>query len=368
MSEEENPTSAIVTLSGGSVEDCWSESDATPDDIDDALRHMLRERYAATDGALAPARVLNLVVIVEVDAKERIAQRLSQVGRYHASRTVLCAVEPDRGHKLAAWAAMAYDEPGDGLGVIHEQVEIDLGREQLPHLDTVIDPVIVSELPTVLWSPQGYEEAVDSLRRMVDVMLLDSDEAPKAAGALERAEDLLSSSYVVDLAWLRTTPWRERLASSFDPPYRRAALDELDGITIRHHEGSETCALLLAGWLAARLGWEPQRLKDGEGGRWTATAKGNGKELEIVLEHAEQDVPGLAGVTVSWAGDHSLSLDRGAGGLRAREKSGEEEREWQILGASRGEGGILGEGVRQAHLRDPTYGPALQAARELCPG
>ena len=42
-------------------------------------------------------------------------------------------------------------------------------------------------------------------------------------------------------------------------------------------------------------------------------------------------------------------------------------REWKILGASRGEGGILGEGVRQALLRDPTYGPALDAARELCP-
>ena len=34
-------------------------------------------------------------------------------------------------------------------------------------------------------------------------------------------------------------------------------------------------------------------------------------------------------------------------------------REWKILGASRGEGGILGEGVRQALLRDPTYDPAL---------
>jgi hypothetical protein len=42
-------------------------------------------------------------------------------------------------------------------------------------------------------------------------------------------------------------------------------------------------------------------------------------------------------------------------------------REWKILGASRGEGGILGEGIRQALLREPTYGPALEAARELCP-
>ena len=35
------------------------------------------------------------------------------------------------------------------------------------------------------------------------------------------------------------------------------------------------------------------------------------------------------------------------------------------MGASRGEGGILGEGIRQALLRDPTYVPSLRAARGL---
>ena len=34
-----------------------------------------------------------------------------------------------------------------------------------------------------------------------------------------------------------------------------------------------------------------------------------------------------------------------------------------MLGASRGEGGILGEGIRQALLRDPTYRRALDCAR-----
>ena len=72
----------------------------------------------------------------------------------------------------------------------------------------------------------------------------------------------------------------------------------------------------------------------------------------------------MAGVTVSSGARFSLSLDRGRGGLTARQNTGDgSERTWQVLGASRGEGGILGEGVRQALLRDPTYGPALEAAR-----
>jgi hypothetical protein len=49
---------------------------------------------------------------------------------------------------------------------------------------------------------------------------------------------------------------------------------------------------------------------------------------------------------------------------RRRDREGREQR-WTVLGASRGEGGILGEGIRQALLRDPTYGPALDAAAAL---
>jgi hypothetical protein len=33
-----------------------------------------------------------------------------------------------------------------------------------------------------------------------------------------------------------------------------------------------------------------------------------------------------------------------------------------VLGASRGEAGILAEGIRQALVRDPTYRPALERA------
>ncbi len=46
--------------------------------------------------------------------------------------------------------------------------------------------------------------------------------------------------------------------------------------------------------------------------------------------------------------------------MPGRSASDGSELTWQVLGASRGEGGILGEGVRQALLRDSTY--------SACPG
>lgn len=344
-------------------EEVWSASDTTPDEIDDALRGLLHRLHAANP-ALAPARVLNLVVVVDRDAKDEITGRLANVGRYHASRTVLCSVEPDR-DTLDARAIMAYEEPQDGaLGIIRERVEIDLGPEHVEHLDTIIDPVVVSELPTVLWCPHGHDHAVDALLGLVDVILVDSDERSRPQDALARVSELQKSAYVVDLAWLRTTPWRERIAASFDPPRRRPALQRITGVAVRHRADSRASGLLLAGWLASRLRWDPAQLQDRNGSGLHGAARRQQDEIEVELAPVELSTPGLAGVSVACNDGFSLSLDRSQGGLCAQARAPDgSEQTWLVLGASRGEGGILGEGVRQALLRDPTYGPALEAAR-----
>jgi hypothetical protein len=76
---------------------------------------------------------------------------------------------------------------------------------------------------------------------------------------------------------------------------------------------------------------------------------------------------GVGGLTVSSDGGFSLSLDEAAGGVRVRElSSGGGEAAWQALESPPGERGTLAEAVRQAMLRDPTYRPALDAARALC--
>jgi glucose-6-phosphate dehydrogenase assembly protein OpcA len=347
-------------------EDVWSAEETTPDEIEAALRELLRDRHAA-DRAVAPARVLNLIVVVDHDWKEEISDRLKNVGRYHASRTILCSVEPER-TTLDATATMAYeDNEAAGVHPVRERVNIDLGPGQLNRLDTIIDPILVAELPTMLWSPHGHDEAVRTLLPMVDVILLDTDDED-ICGGLKRAAELRESAYVVDLAWLRTTPWRERLAASFDPPERRPALRKLTDVCVRHEPRSRASAALLAGWLSARLGWEAGPLNGGHGAGRRGTARGGEgeREIAIVLAPQDQEVPGLVGVTVEWEGGCSLSLDRGAGGLSAHQRNAAgQEWSWRVLGASRGEGLILGEGVRQALLRDPTYGPALESAIAL---
>jgi hypothetical protein len=220
----------------------------------------------------------------------------------------------------------------------------------------------------MIWCPHGHLEAIDALLDITDVILFDSDGEPEPAVALARAAELLESVYVVDLAWLRTTPWRERLAATFDPPTRRPLLDQIGLLATRHQATSTASAALLAGWLSSRLRWRPTPLTVLDRGELRGVARAGERDVQIRLDHSDQVVPGLTGVTVAVPDGWSLSLDRASGGLCAERRSEDgTESTWKVLGASRGEGGILGEGVRQALLRDPTFGPALACARAFCP-
>jgi glucose-6-phosphate dehydrogenase assembly protein OpcA len=343
----------------------WSAQDTTPSKIEAGLRQLLAERHQKAQ-AVQPARVLNLVIICDRDSRGEIENRLKQVGRFHPSRTIIVAVERRR-TTLDAWASMATEDEGV-LSVARERVELDVGEHALASLDNLVAPLVVPDLATLVWAPHGHAEAVDALRELAQVVLVDSlDDEP--APALARNAVLQEDLYVVDLAWLRSTPWRERVAAAFDPPEFREQLRSISALTIRHREDSVAPAALFAGWLASRLRWTPSRLLQ-RGDHLTGRASTRRGDVRLTLEPVEQhSAPGLAGITVESASGATVSLDRSKGGLREvrRTRRGGEQA-FTVLGASRGEGGILGEGVRQSLLRDRTYKPALMAARELVGG
>ena len=348
------------------MDEVWSERDTTPARIEAALRDIVVEHHRRDD-PLVPARVLNVVVVVEAEFRGEIENRLERVGRYHPSRLVLCAVTPGR-TAIDAWAGVGTDDHDPSPGhfrVARERVEIEIGPQHLANLDTIVDPLLVSDLATMVWAPHGHPDALDSLRRLAQIVLVDTQDEPQVASALSRATELSEHAYVVDLAWLRSTPWRERVAAAFDPPALRSALAGVSGVTVRHRDDSLAAALLFCGWLSSRLGWKPESLSR-SGKVLTGHARARRQEVRIALEPVELSTPGLSGVTIETASGETVSLDRTAGGLRAARRSRDgSASEWTVLGASRGEAGILGEGVRQALLRDPTYEPALACARRL---
>jgi glucose-6-phosphate dehydrogenase assembly protein OpcA len=343
----------------------WTARGTTPAEVEAALRRLLIEGQTQYAG-YAPARALNMVCVVEKAASAEVAVRLRGAGRYLASRTVMCTVEAERDRIDATCEISSDVSPGPGeFALLREMVTLEVGERHLSRLDPIVDPLVVTDIPTVLWSPSRYEEAVRALMPLSQVVLLDSVEDADLAKGLHRACEILESAYVVDLAWLRTTPWRERVAATFDPPHLRPDLHAISGVTVRIHPESAAAGLLLVGWLASRLGWKLNKLAPRDGGL-AGSARAGREDIEVSIERAPQEVRGLAGLTLETATGRRLSLDRGPGGLKARYVNDRgDERQWTVLGASRGEGGILGEGIRQALLRDPTYGPAVSAASQL---
>jgi glucose-6-phosphate dehydrogenase assembly protein OpcA len=348
----------------------WSEQGTTPDAIEAALRELLAERHSENGGFL-PARVLNMVAFVESEYSGEIANRLRGVGRYHASRLVVLSYDPKRTRLDGRASVAAEDEAKAGdLVLLHETVIVELGDRHLDDLLTIADPLVVSDLPTLLWSPHGHPEAMQALLPLAQATLLDSVDDPVWHEAIDRANTLSDRLYVVDLAWLRSTPWRERIAATFDPPALRCELERISSIAIRHHPDSTVAGMLLIGWLASRLGWQLSPLQaEGDVLSGVAQAAARKDEIALRLQAApEQLVRGLAGLSIETTSGIHLRLNRGIGGLRAYQRDARgREYEWTILGASRGEAGILGEGIRQALLRDPTYRPALQAAQTMLP-
>lgn len=348
----------------------WSEEGTTPDAIEGALRELLVERHNE-NAAFVPARVLNMIAFVDHEWNGEIANRLRGVGRYHASRTLVLSYEPRRERLDARVTIASQGEPQNGeLALLRETVVVEIGDRHLDDLFTIVDPLVITDLPTLLWSPHGHYDLLDGLMGLTQAVLIDSVDEPAPREAIDRACALSGQAYVVDLAWLRSTPWRERVAASFDPPVLRAELQAIESLTIRHHPDSTVAAMLFAGWLGSRLGWELGPLTTHEDGlRGTARAIGD-REVALRLQSARKlQVRGLEGLTLQTAdGRRTLRLDRGPGGLHAQERdAGGHERAWTIPGASRGETGILGEGIRQALLRDPTYLPALKGAEQMLP-
>lgn len=348
------------------TDDVWYAAGTSPTAVESALRELLSSRHRRSEG-FVPARVLNLVAIVDAEFSGEVENRLDRLRASHPSRLILCKVAP--GHDgldaLASIGSLGDEDGSSGLAVGRERVELTMGPRYVKALDTIVAPLTVGDLPTVVWAPHGHAEALDALRRHAQVVLLDSQDEPGVRQALARARSLSDHMRVVDLAWLRGAPWRERMAAIFDPPELRSALRSVTSVTIRHRHDSAAAGLLFSGWLASRLGWRASPLT-AQGHDRLGRLRARRGEVRLCLQSVQLQAPGLDAVMVETAAGATVSLRRGPGGLRLRRRERDgSEHEWTILGASRGEAGILADGVRLALLRDRIYEPALEAAHEM---
>jgi len=239
--------------------------------IEAALRTLWQEAAEQSDGMpVARVQVMNLIVYTE-DATGLgfIEEVLSLLPERHPCRVVVLEVDADQPRPLSATvSARCLINPLGGRKVCAEEIRIQAGTDTRATLVDALRPLLVTDLPVVLWWTGRPRPADPVFRRfgaeLVDRVLVDSALfRDPGAGLLALArwkDDARVRATVADLAWERVRPWRHLLAQTVDPPEARTRLPLLSDVSIGHAgDGAPPEeALLLAGWLAASLRWIPE--------------------------------------------------------------------------------------------------------------
>jgi glucose-6-phosphate dehydrogenase assembly protein OpcA len=122
----------------------------------------------------------------------------------------------------------------------------------------MIQPLVGDDLPCWVWWNSSLDEPIDMLEALAPPrrrLVIDSSLGEPARCLEVLVRRIEAGQAVNDLNWLRLRSWRESLAMVFDPPSRRDALAHVARLDIDVEGDHPVKGLLLASWIADRLGW-----------------------------------------------------------------------------------------------------------------
>ncbi len=181
-----------------------------------------------------------------------------------------------RGHGVNAWIVTDVLRPAMSCAVECEIVTLHVPGAAADHVGALVDPLLVSGVPTYLWwmdtPPFGRSELHEALR-VCDAMVFDSarfDEPYHAFRGLSKMVTIAQRRLgLADLHWSRMRPLRETIAQFFMPFDRREFLSGISEVGIDYAgqgRGNRIAAAYTTGWMASALGWKLKRAAAGAGG------------------------------------------------------------------------------------------------------
>lgn len=255
----------------------------------------------------ARTSVLNLIVTAaDQAASDRILEILLSLGARHPSRAIVLQADPNaEGETLdARIRTHCRDGDNDGGRICFEQLALTVRGEAARHLDGIVAPLVIHDLPTDVWWPGDppFNDAIfNQLVEIADRLVVNSADFGDLPGGLKRLGVIRRRSGVGDIAWERLAPWQELTAQFFDAPRFRRYLPNLSRLRIKYAVGDtragtrspEAGALLYAGWIATRLAWRRARSRDGiANGGMGMILEGRYEMVDIGIEPvATNDVP-----------------------------------------------------------------------------
>ncbi|HUR19112.1 MAG TPA: glucose-6-phosphate dehydrogenase assembly protein OpcA [Acidimicrobiales bacterium] len=237
--------------------------------------------------------VVNLVVRAgDDDQAGRACAALHRLGGRHPGRTVV-VVGPRGGGAEGPSSIDAevrlHGTEAEGHAVWSEDVRLRVRGPLLGHLDSIVEPLTLPDLPVVAWFVGRPPDPSDALLLAADAVIVDAKtEEPGGEKSIPAVVTLGRRNVVIDLSWIRLRPWRELMGGLFDGPILRPFLD---GVTRAEVRGKPGPRLLLAGWLSSRLGLSRSQLQlvDSRHTSMRLTAESDGATASFVVDRKEGD-------------------------------------------------------------------------------
>ena len=267
----------------------------------DKIQRELKKLWQDSHETATRASRLNLVIFSDAEHSLRANTALvEQITRQHALRAILIAAKPHNPEtRVRSWVNAHCQISKSGQKQrCSEQIAFQLDGEAWKQglVPNIIFSNLDSDLPLYLWRQGEFSDTPsETLMAWVDCLIYDSADWPKPAAQFAIVDRLAAAANIentlTDLNWTRLAGLRAAISQQFDAPGAQEALAELDSLHITHAPGARTEALLLAGWLASSLGWQPLG-----GSPWRSAGFQAANARQIAVTFQEQDGAGISRV------------------------------------------------------------------------
>ena len=225
----------------------WFGEDVSLGDVDTALARLRAQ--AAAESASMRTSVMTHLAWVPAEWAEPARAALEGMAELHPSRTILLFPEPDAAdNRIDAQAEVQrWEVPDTDRGLVTEVVELTLRGSRASAPSSIVEPLLISDLPVFLrWrgEPRWGSSELDQLVAVADRLIVDSTEWDSVPDSYPRLAELFPRCAASDIAWARTSRWRSHLATLWP------GVADVRTIRVR---GTAAQAWLLWGWLRSRL-------------------------------------------------------------------------------------------------------------------
>lgn len=172
---------------------------------------------------------------------------LAGLAEAHPSRTILLVPDPDADRDAIDARVSVFWFPSEARQVCSEVVELHLCGSRMDSPASVIEPLLISDLPVFSrWRghPPFGTRVLEEMVHVVDRLIVDSNEWEDLPGDYAKLAKQFDQTAVSDIAFRRSFRWRATLAELWP------AIADVKEIAVT---GPKADALLLAGWLRSRL-------------------------------------------------------------------------------------------------------------------